>query len=198
MVSILFLVGQGLEKPCIVSELLDVKKNPRRPTYEMASDTPLVLWDCIFPREDDPERKDAMQWLYVGDGPAAGTAKYGTAGLMDDLWKVWRERKIDEMLAGSLIDVVSRQGIKVEELEAENRKKESKSQKVFDGGDSPRLQGTYIPVMKKPLMDAVDVINEKYAVRKGFENAADMKLQGFRRLGKSSGSNTPVIEDEDE
>ncbi|PMD26221.1 pseudouridine synthase [Hyaloscypha hepaticicola] len=198
MISILFLVGQGLEKPSIVSELLDVEKNPRRPTYEMASDTPLVLWDCIFPREDDPGRKDAMEWLYVGDGAGAGVAKYGTAGLVDDLWKVWRERKIDEMLAGSLIDVVSKQGNGVEELEAEIRKKESKSQKVFDGGDSPRLQGTYIPVMKKPLMDAVDVINEKYAVRKGFENAADLKLQGFKRLGKSSGSDTPVIEDGDE
>jgi tRNA pseudouridine38/39 synthase len=197
MVAILFLVGQGLEKPSIVSELLDVEKNPRRPTYEMASDTPLVLWDCIFPREDDPERKDAMQWLYVGDGPGAGDAKYGTAGLMDDLWKVWRERKIDEMLAGSLVDAVSRQGNRVEELEAGNGKKGSRSQKVFDGGDIPRLQGTYIPVMKKPMMDAVDVINEKYAVRKGFESAEDLKLQGFRRLDKSSGE-TPVVEDADE
>ncbi|PMD61871.1 pseudouridine synthase [Hyaloscypha bicolor E] len=198
MVSILFLVGQGLEKPSIVSELLDVEKNPRRPTYEMASDTPLVLWDCIFPREDDPERKDAMQWLHVGDGPAAGGAKYGTTGLMDDLWKVWRERKIDEMLAASLVDTVSRQGNRVEELEAGNGKKGSKSQKVFDGGNVPRLQGTYIPVMKKPVMDAVDVINEKYAVRKGFESAEDLKLQGFRRLGKSSGGETPIAEDADE
>jgi tRNA pseudouridine38/39 synthase len=197
MVAILFLVGQGLEQPSIVSELLDVEKNPRRPTYEMASDTPLVLWDCIFPREDDPERKDAMQWLYVGDGPGAGDAKHGTAGLMDDLWKVWRERKIDEMLAGSLVDVVSRQGNRVEDLEVGNGKKGSKSQKVFDGGDIPRLQGTYIPVMKKPMMDAVDVINEKYAVRKGFESAEDLKLQGFRRLGKPSGE-TPVVDDEDE
>jgi tRNA pseudouridine38/39 synthase len=52
-------------------------------------------------------------------------------------------------------------------------------------------------VMKKPLMDAVDVINEKYAVRKGFESAEDLKLQGFRRLGKGSGD-TSVIEDGDE
>lgn len=197
MVSILFLVGQGLENPSIVSELLDVEKNPRRPTYEMASDTPLVLWDCIFPREDDPGRKDAMQWLYVGDGPGAGDAKYGTAGLMDDIWKVWRERKIDEMLAGSLIGVVSKQGNKVEELDAGKGKKGSRSQKVFDGGDSPRLQGTYIPVMQKPRMDAVDVINDKYAVRKGFESSEELKSQGFRRLGKSSGD-TPIIEDADE
>jgi len=198
MVAILFLVGQGLEKPSIVSELLNIEKNPGRPTYEMASDTPLVLWDCIFPREDDPERKDDMQWLYLGNGPGAGDAKYGSAGLMDDLWKVWRERKIDEMLAGSLIDVVSKQGNKVDELEAGKGTKGSRSQKVFDGGDSPKLQGAYIPVMKKPKMDAVDVINEKYAVRKGFESAEDLKLQGFRRLGKSSEGEAPILEDADE
>jgi tRNA pseudouridine38/39 synthase len=93
MVAILFLVGQGLEKPSIIAELLDVAKNPRRPTYEMASDTPLVLWDCIFPQEGDPERKDAIQWVYEGDGTRNGPAKYGTAGLMDDLWRSWRERK---------------------------------------------------------------------------------------------------------
>jgi tRNA pseudouridine38/39 synthase len=198
MVAILFLVGQGLEQPSIISELFNVEKNPRRPAYVMASDTPLALWDCIFPKEDDPERKDAMQWVYVGDGAGAGDAKYGTAGLMDDLWKVWRERKIDEILAGSLVDVVSKQGGKVENLSPGSRKKGTKSQKVFDGGDIPRLQGTYMPVMKKPLMDAVEVSYEKYAVRKGFENAEDLKKQGFRRLGRSLGGATPVIEDADE
>ncbi|KUJ15322.1 pseudouridine synthase [Mollisia scopiformis] len=184
MVSILFLVGQGLEKPSIVSELLHVDKNPRRPTYEMATDTPLVLWDCVFPREDDPERKDAMQWVYVGDEPGKGDTKYGTSGLVDDLWKVWRERKIDEMLAGTLIDVVSKQGRPVQDLTAGRASKATKSQKVFDGGDTPRLQGTYTPVMKKQLMETVDVINEKYAVRKRFENAEDLKKQGFRRLNR--------------
>ena len=186
MVAILFLVGQGLENPSIVSELLDVKQNPRRPTYEMATDIPLVLWDCIFPQEDDSERKDALQWVYVGDGPSSGQDKYGSAGVIDDLWKVWRERKIDEMIAGTLIDVVANQGSKVSELDAGNGKKGTKSQKVFDGGDTPRLQGTYVPVMKKPLMESVEVINEKYAVRKGFENAEDMKLQGFRRLNNKA------------
>lgn len=184
MVAILFLVGQGLEKPSIVSELLDVEKNPRRPTYEMATDTPLVLWDCIFPREDDPERKDAMQWLYIGDGPQRGDTKYGTPGLMDDLWKLWRERKIDEMLAGTLMGAVASQGSKVSDLERSDGSRASKSQKVFSGDDAPRLQGTYTPVMKKPLMDSVEVINEKYAVRKGFESSEDMKEQGFRRVNK--------------
>lgn len=97
-----------------------------------------------------------------------------------------------------MIDVVSKQGNKVDELEAGKGTKGSRSQKVFDGGDSPKLQGAYIPVMKKPKMDAVDVINEKYAVRKGFESAEDLKLQGFRRLGKSSEGEAPILEDADE
>jgi tRNA pseudouridine38/39 synthase len=182
MVAILFLVGQGLEKPSLVTELMDVEKNPGRPTYEMATDTPLVLWDCIFPRQDDPERKDALQWLYEGDGPGKGAAKYGTAGLMDDLWQYWREKKIDEMLAGSLMDVVANQGSKIADLNLGNGKKGSKSQKVFDGGDTPRLQGTYQQTMKRPKMDSVDITNEKYARRMGFETAEEFKQQGFRKL----------------
>ncbi|KAH8819994.1 pseudouridine synthase [Xylogone sp. PMI_703] len=175
MVAILFLVGQGLEPPSIVSELLDVEKNPRRPTYEMASDTPLVLWDCIFPREDDPERKDVLEWVYIGDGQGNGDSKFGAMGVMDDLWEVWRERKIDEVLAASLIDVVAKQGVKTTELTAPSSRKAAKSQKLFDGGDTPRLQGTYLPVMKKPRLETIEVINGKYAARKGLENSQGAK-----------------------
>jgi tRNA pseudouridine38/39 synthase len=184
MVAVLFLVGQGLERPSIVSELLNTKKNPRRPVYEMATDTPLVLWDCIFPHTDDADRKDAVQWLYVGDGQGNGEAKYGTPGLMDNLWETWRERKIDEILAGSLINLVSKQGAKVAELEKGDAKV-NRSQKVFDGNDTPRFQGKYIPVMKKQLMDSAEVVNEKYALRKGFQSSEDMKSKGFRAMKKS-------------
>jgi tRNA pseudouridine38/39 synthase len=194
MVAILFLVGQGLEPPTIISELLDVQKNPCKPTYDMASDTPLVLWDCVFPQEGDEDRKDAIQWLYVGDEMGAGDAKYGSGGLIEDLWEVWRERKVDEILAGSLVDVVVKQGSAISELTSKSVRKGPKSQKVFDGDDRPRLQGNYIPVMKKPRMDTVQAINEKYAVRKGFDNAEDMRIQGYKRLNKPS----VIIDDADE
>ncbi|TVY56220.1 putative tRNA pseudouridine synthase C25B8.05 [Lachnellula cervina] len=181
MVAILFLVGQGLEPLSIVSDLLDAEKNPRRPIYEMASDTPLVLWNCIFPHEDDPLRKDAMQWHYIGDEPGNGDAKYGTDGLMDNLWKVWRGRKVDEMLAAALMSEVHyNNGATAEELIA-GKSKLGRSQKVFDGGDEPRLHGTYVPVMKKMLLEDVGTINNKYALRKGFKDAADMKEQGYRK-----------------
>jgi tRNA pseudouridine38/39 synthase len=190
MVAILFLVGQGLESPSVVLDLLDVEKSPCRPKYEMASDTPLVLWDCVFPSENDPEQKDALKWVYLGDGPRNGDAKYGSRGLMKDLWQTWRERKIDEVLAGRLIDVVAAQGASVESLEA-TAVRGTKSQMVFDGGDTPRMRGTYVPVMKQPLLEPVDTINKRYRVRKGLDTAAEVEP---RRVDLASGR--PDLNDE--
>lgn len=183
MVAVLFLVGQGLEQPEMVRDLLDVEANPRKPIYEMAIDTPLVLWDCIFPKEGDPDRKDSLPWEYVGSTPGTGDLKWGTEGLMDSLWRTWRHRKIDEMLIGTLMGVVAQQGKPVEELSLGKLVKGSRSQKVFDGGDKARSQGEFKPFVEREKIESVDVINHKYATRKGFENAADMKVQGFRRLG---------------
>lgn len=48
MVAVLFLIGQGLETPCIVDSLLDITKTPRKPQYKMASEIPLILRSCLF------------------------------------------------------------------------------------------------------------------------------------------------------
>ncbi|NXH18702.1 PUS3 synthase, partial [Bucco capensis] len=55
MMAILFLIGQRMESPEIIDELLDVKKNPRKPQYSMAVEFPLVLYDCEFKN---------LQWFY--------------------------------------------------------------------------------------------------------------------------------------
>src|SRR5690242_9461605 len=46
--TVLFLIGQHLEDPTIIDALLDIGKNPRKPSYDLASEIPLVLWDCGF------------------------------------------------------------------------------------------------------------------------------------------------------
>lgn len=177
MVGILFLIGQGLEQPSLVDELLNIEKTPGKYQYEMADGAPLVLWDCIFPSEDSVSREDALEWVYVGDyagdeggiaTPAAkrvGGGKYGLRGVVDDLWKVWRGRKMDEILVGSLLDVVVAQGNGGHGKENEGGR--SKTQKVFQGGNGPRLVGRYTPVKQKPRMESVQVLNERYAKRKG-------------------------------
>ncbi|KAI3459978.1 hypothetical protein Pfo_016641 [Paulownia fortunei] len=48
MVAVLFLIGQGLESPNVMDELLDVERTPRKPQYKMAPEIPLVLQSCEF------------------------------------------------------------------------------------------------------------------------------------------------------
>ncbi|XP_054624947.1 tRNA pseudouridine(38/39) synthase isoform X2 [Dunckerocampus dactyliophorus] len=48
MMAVLLLIGQKLEAPEIINELLNVQNNPRKPQYSMAVDYPLVLYDCHF------------------------------------------------------------------------------------------------------------------------------------------------------
>ncbi|KAL2408581.1 hypothetical protein ABEF93_005196 [Exophiala dermatitidis] len=171
MVAILFLVGQGLEQPSIVDDLLDVEKTPTRPMYEMADDAPLVLWDCIFPDNTDGNGEndmmiDSLNWIYVGDetGLAAlggkGDGKFGPNGIAEDLWGQWREAKMQEVLAGSLLDLVIAQGDGC--ALTRERGGGRGSQKVFDGGSVARLAGRYVPVMKKPRMDALHVQNARW------------------------------------
>ena len=175
MVGILFLIGQGLESPSLVKELLEVKTHPGRPQYEMADDAPLVLWDCIFPREGSENREDALDWIYIGDSTGteggisqANDGKHGVGGVVDEMWKVWRRRKMDEVLAGTMLDVIASQVRSPQGSFAHHAHKAHfrGSQKVFAGGDSARLVGKYVPVLKKPRMESVDVINSRYATRK--------------------------------
>ena len=47
-VAVLFLVGEGLEEPEIVKDLLDVTKYPGRPQYGIADPEPLVFWRAEY------------------------------------------------------------------------------------------------------------------------------------------------------
>lgn len=202
MVAVLFLVGQGLESPSVIDDLLDVSKTAGKPQYEMADDAPLVLWDCIFPREGTDSRADALEWVYEGDdtgeeaghvGGAKGAGNLGPVKVVDDLWRVWRRRKMDEVLAGSLLDVVAGRAIRgsdtspAEVIGMEGTVgKRAGSQKVFHGGDGPRVVGKYVPVMQKPRMESVETINARYAKRKGFEQKEETREAGFRRVVSES------------
>ena len=178
VVAILFLIGQGLEPPSLVNELLDVQKNPQKPQYEMADDAPLVLFSCVFPQEDSDgwEPMDSLQWVSVGDQNRSGSQtantrgqdRYGPGGLVDQLWKVWRQRKIDELLAGFLTDVIHQRDGSLGGYAHEHPHQDSNgdSQKVFVGGNSARLVGKYVPVLKKPRMESVEILNARYLERK--------------------------------
>ena len=179
MVAILFLIGQGLEGPDLVDELLNVGKNPLKPLYEMADEAPLVLWDCIFPEQGSVRREDALGWKYVGDysgrekgiskvGSVNSNGKHGPGGIVDETWKTWRQSKMDEILAGTLLDVMVGQGQpdQLKKGDAGSTCRPPARQRTFSGGNGPRLTGTYVPVLSKPRLDSVEEINARYAKRK--------------------------------
>merc|ERR1740124_287313 len=55
MAAVLMLIGLRLEKPQVIDFLLDIKMCPKRPQYNMASEYPLVLYDCAF---------ENVEWIY--------------------------------------------------------------------------------------------------------------------------------------
>merc|ERR1712194_515106 len=53
MLAILFTIGKGNESCKVIEELLDEKTfSVGKPQYEMASDVPLILYDCVFDEKD--------------------------------------------------------------------------------------------------------------------------------------------------
>lgn len=184
MVALLFLVGQRLEAPSVISELLDVATNPRKPNYVMADEVPLVLWDCLFPGDDGKPSPDALRWIYLSEDPALNMS--GQFGVMDGMWAVWRERKMDELLANQLLQHISQQGDPSKRLQRkETAATTNASTIVYEGGNSGRMGGRYIPIMKKDLLQSAEEQNDRYAKRKGFADAEDMRRQkGFRSSAK--------------
>lgn len=192
MVAILFLVGQGLEAPAIVSELLDVSKNPRRPGYRMANEVPLVLWDCIFsskalPEEMPAQSIDELEWVYVGDDDASH--KHGFVGLVDCLWQVWRGHKMDELLANQLLRQVSRQGSLCPPGDPAGRSSRARIKaaigaRLFEGGDLTRRGGKYSNVMAQQLLYSPEELSERYAKRKGYAGAGNTRAQEDVDKGK--------------
>ncbi|ORZ36364.1 pseudouridine synthase [Catenaria anguillulae PL171] len=90
MVHVLLLVGQGLEHPSVVADLLDLTKYPAKPQYDLAPELPLVLWDCDFPQ---------VTWRY-SDAPASAQA---LGGLVKHLATMYETHKVQTMLVDTLL-----------------------------------------------------------------------------------------------
>ena len=94
MVAVLFMVGRHLESPAVVSTLLDTARVPAKPIYEMASEVPLVLYDCGF--ED-------LHWTnHKGDGE--GTAEDVQRKLVIHFETISHELYLKSRVAGLMLD----------------------------------------------------------------------------------------------
>jgi len=98
IVAVCFMVGRGLEEPTVMSQLLNVHINPRKPQYTMASEYPLVLHGCGF------------QNLSL---------KYSVSNLWDvqcHMEKQWEELMLAAARARNMIESLSSHQIKLDEL----------------------------------------------------------------------------------
>lgn len=211
MVSVLFLVGQGLERPEVVTDLLNPEKYPGRPGYTMADEVPLVLWDCLFPDMtsiDDPTAPspadskfvDALEWVHAGVETASKnrTGQFGPYGALDAMWKVWRGHKVDELLSGQLLQLMAEQAMQSakalpppeEEGKKKSNKKSANSVRLFEGGNTGRLGGRHVPMERRERLETPDVLNDRYAKRKGFKDAEEMRAK------RSEGKDVVMEEDE--
>ncbi|KAI9594289.1 pseudouridine synthase [Syncephalis fuscata] len=97
MMAVLLLVGQGLETVDTVRALLDPSKWPRgRPTYDMASELPLVLHHCEF------DQHVLGEWRYA-PGPLQLSGYTRLADQIDDQWRrLYTQWLVCDALRGQL------------------------------------------------------------------------------------------------
>lgn len=86
MMSVLILIGMGLEDACVIDDLLDIKKTPRRPQYGLCSEYPLVLYDCKF---------ENLKW---------NTSENAEIRLYNDFRRYWVDLAVKAALARSMLE----------------------------------------------------------------------------------------------
>lgn len=151
MIAVLFLVGQKLEKPEIVQDLLNVAKTPRRPAYEMAADIPLVLYDCGFPPE--------LEWksFKVDDSKTR---------LQDRMYGLWHEHWMRSTMAAHMMQVVK------QNIHASYGEKGTRDEKphriVMNLGDGQgKTQTKYAELKNRNTLEPPEVVNARWLKRKG-------------------------------
>jgi tRNA pseudouridine38/39 synthase len=171
MMAILFLVGQRLEEPEIVRDLLDMEKYPTKPEYEMAYDVPLVLYDCLF---------DDLEWRYPAEESRPGKK------LLEDSFGIWHEHKLQETLAGLMCTSISRAG------DLLTGKRMNDKAGFWTGLGQQRATKEYRKVAKRPRQEAFEVMNERY--RKSAKYEQQLRKMEAKAKAEQTGDTMEGIE----
>ncbi|KAI8062772.1 pseudouridine synthase [Gilbertella persicaria] len=157
IMAILFLTGKKLESPHVVKDLLDIEKVPAKPNYDMASDLPLLLYDCEF--------KD-IDWRYANEEQEA-TKNY----LIPT--PVRTQRHFRELWSSSLIKA---QLYKTCLEQVSNVPSTESQQFVIPLGAGKVLRTAhYKKLLDRPRADSDQVKKEKYRLRQLRKEFIDIK-----------------------
>lgn len=153
IMSILFLVGQRLEEPTIVKDLLNIEKIPSRPDYPMASELPLLLYECEF---------DGIDWVYATGPTIPSPAR---------IYQHWRDSWSASMTKTLLYQTFMRYMLPFPVTTETNLAQyldndSSSSRAVVLGGGKELRSAKYKKLMDRPRCDSDQVKKEKYHAKK--------------------------------
>ncbi|KAL6451250.1 DEG1 tRNA pseudouridine(38/39) synthase [Candida maltosa Xu316] len=144
MVAMLFCIGQGLEKPDLIRDLLDMTKFPTKPQYEMANDIPLVLYDCEFPEMEWKSNNDAFKFKRLNQSL---TKMEYDLSIKSQMSQVMQQTLIDK--SNFTTESVSR------ELTT-----------MHNGDGVGRTYTKYIPIEKRDRTESYEILNAKWLEKK--------------------------------
>ena len=152
MVAVLFMVGRRDEDPGVVELLLDVEKTPRKPSYEMASELPLVLFRCSF-------AEDALTWQC---DPHVHSSVSHT---------LWEKQYVTNMIRGTIGWAMwgEMRGFEVELLRKKEEEKGEKEVVVWRDYPEelkPRRERKHTPLMKRQAEPSLEERVESMSTRK--------------------------------
>ncbi|KAK8741635.1 hypothetical protein OTU49_002314 [Cherax quadricarinatus] len=172
IMAILFLVGEGKEKPDIVKHLLDVENHPRKPQYCLASDVPLNLYGTTF---------EGVEWQWDNDNLLC---------VITQLQALWMQHSIrSTMIRRMLWDLEGLYGerVKVNKEESAPRdwnsslpQEESRVTKFPQAQSVSLIPGArtkvYKPLLSRPTCESLETRVEHYIKRQRLDPDILQKL----------------------
>ncbi|KAI8380891.1 pseudouridine synthase [Radiomyces spectabilis] len=163
IMSILFLVGQKLEAPEIVQELLDISRTPSRPDYPMASDLPLLLYDCEF--ED-------INWIYASDN--VNVAVPSPLRTHKHFHEMWNAQMIRGLMCQTFLRSIDQSVLKIDQdtmtlrdyMDSGMAEAKQSAACVLLGGGKEIRTARYKRLMDRQRADSDAVKKEKYEAKK--------------------------------
>lgn len=181
IMAILFLIGTRLEKPWLVTALLNVDAAhpyppfragepippvvPTRPIYQMADALPLILWDCAYADGD-------VQWRI--DGERVGSDGVGAMKLLaSNLYAQQRAACERSLIAATMDQHFLLATSRYHEPRPEHlpvHPDATLDKAMFGiplGGGKERRGAKYTALLERERLDPVEIMNERWRANKG-------------------------------
>jgi tRNA pseudouridine38/39 synthase len=189
IMAVLFMVGSGVEHPSIISTLMNVdgEENKVRtagsvgeaddlevvickPEYQMADALPLMLWDCGYP-------EGVLDWRTTPSPRSNG--EDDKHELFQQLHSIHSRSQIVATLNDHFLTAASHfHSRPPDQIRMTTMSEESTVSKysIPLGGGAYKTTIKYTPLLRRPRLDPVELINERWRVGKGFRRNERKKL----------------------